>query len=83
MTLAELMPNWLDSDGAAFRLGKALGVFEGDASFPDFKWIFWTDNPLGNGLHACLLSLVEAGVLEMNEDDQFRWAYVPLDKWDW
>jgi hypothetical protein len=36
--------------------------------------VFWTDNPLGNGLHDALLALAGAQVLERREepDEQFR-----------
>jgi hypothetical protein len=35
--------------------------------------MFWTDNPLGNGLHAALLALADAGVLESRDGEAFRW----------
>jgi hypothetical protein len=41
--------------------------------------VFWTDNPLGNGLHDALLALASAQVLERREepDEQFRWRLAP------
>jgi hypothetical protein len=68
------LDDWTDWDGAAFLVGRALGLFK-RAAFPDVKSVFWTDNRLGNGLHAVLLDLVEAGVLERREepDEQLRW----------
>jgi hypothetical protein len=83
MTLADTLTEWNDFDGAAFELGIALGVLAADASFKENKWIFWSNNPVGKGLHATLVALVEAGVLETNEEGQFRWAYVPIDKTQW
>ncbi|MEV4539179.1 hypothetical protein AB0J82_35950 [Asanoa sp. NPDC049518] len=74
MALADDLRGWNDWDGAAFKLGRTLGLFQGN-TFPDVKGVFWTDNPLGNGLHDALLALVEAGVLERRDtpDEQFRW----------
>jgi hypothetical protein len=74
MELPGQLDDWTDWDGAAFLVGRALGLFKHSA-LPDAKGVFWTDNRLGNGLHAVLLDLVEAGVLERREepDEQFRW----------
>jgi hypothetical protein len=62
---------------AAFTVGRVLGLFE-HATYLDVKGVFWTDTRLGNGLHAVLLDLVEAGVLERREepDEQFRWRLI-------
>ena len=70
------MAEWEDWDGAAYLLGRALGIFENQA-FLAVKGVFWTDNDLGNGLHDALLSLVRAGVLERRDelDEQFRWQH--------
>jgi hypothetical protein len=75
VALASDLREWTYWDGAAFALGTTLGLFEG-RSFRDAKSVFWTDNPLGNGLHDALLALVRAGVLERREepDEQFRWS---------
>jgi hypothetical protein len=73
MALYDSLAEWTDSDGAAYLLAIELGVIKPDVPFTESKWIFWTDNPLGNGLHAALLALVDAGVLESRDDDAFRW----------
>jgi hypothetical protein len=73
MTFAESLADWTDADGAAYRLAVELGAIDGDIPFTKAKWVFWTDNPLGNGLHTALLALVEAGVLESRGEDEFRW----------
>jgi hypothetical protein len=74
MELHKQLDDWTDWDGAAFLVGRALGLFE-RSTFLDVKGAFWTDNRLGNGLHTVLLDLVEAGVLERRQepDEQFRW----------
>ncbi|GAA2556550.1 hypothetical protein GCM10010435_29030 [Winogradskya consettensis] len=75
MAFEDDLADWTHWDGAAFRLGRALGLFT-DRGFTESKWVFWTANPLGDGLHEALLALVQAGVLDRREepdDEQFRW----------
>ena len=72
MKFLDVLSQWHDSDSAGFHLAVSLGALPEDAWFEN-KWVFWTDNPLGNGLHAALLALVSAGLLEYDEDeDRFR-----------
>jgi hypothetical protein len=73
--LSEGLTDWTDWDGAAFVVGRSLGIFEEFVTFTQVKSVFWTDNPLGNALHEVLLQLVAAGVLERREepDEQFLW----------
>ena len=75
VSLAATLSDWTDWDFAAYHLGRALGLFEGQSFNTGAKGVFWTDNPLGNGLHDVLLALVSAEVLERREepDEQFRW----------
>ncbi|MBU2666201.1 hypothetical protein KOI35_22120 [Actinoplanes bogorensis] len=64
--------DWYDSDQAAFALAVALGAMPSD-SFAVNKWIFWTDNPVGTGLHQALLALAAGGLIEHDEqEDRFR-----------
>jgi hypothetical protein len=58
-----------------YAAGVALGVFTGDEEWASVKGIFWSANPLGDGLHDALRALVRAGVLEHRDepDDQYRW----------
>ncbi|BBC33906.1 hypothetical protein SGFS_052000 [Streptomyces graminofaciens] len=74
MDLSEGLADWTDWDGAAFLVGRSLGIFDASETFPETKHVFWTDNPLGNALHEVLLQLAAAGVLERREepDEQFR-----------
>lgn len=68
----EKMSTWHDSDGAAYELAVALGALPPDA-FIEHKGVFWTTNPLGDGLYEALLALVRAGLLEHDEDEsRFR-----------
>ncbi len=63
---------WVDSDWAAYELAVSLGALPAD-SFLEYKGVFWTVNPLGDGLHKALLALVDAGLLEYDEDEsRFR-----------
>ena len=75
MSLAEHLADWTDADGAQYELGRAIGLFA-DASFPQVKFVFWTNNVLGDSLWEALHSLVRAGVLEYRDepDHQFRWS---------
>ncbi|WP_418960743.1 hypothetical protein [Streptomyces tritici] len=76
MALPEKLAQWEDWDGAAFEVGRALGIFDEEDSFTSVKRVFWTNNPLGNALHEVLHQLTAAGVLELQDepDMQFRWS---------
>ncbi|MZD03716.1 hypothetical protein GTW43_01260 [Streptomyces sp. SID5785] len=76
MDLSEGLAGWTDWDGAAFVVGRSLGIFAESVTFTQVKSVFWTDNPLGNALHEVLLQLVAAGVLERRDepDEQFLWS---------
>lgn len=74
------LAKWRDWDGAAYELGVVLGLWMdygapiGEDPWHGLKHIFWTDNPLGNALYNSLIELVNAGVLETQEDKlSFRW----------
>ena len=67
VSLADDLDAWTDWDGAAYALGRTLGLFQG-ADFLSVKHIFWADNHLGNGLHEALIALVSAGVLARRDD---------------
>jgi hypothetical protein len=75
MSLADDLADWTDWDGAAYDLGRAIGLFQG-TDWLRARHVFWTDNELGNGLHDALLALVHAGVLDRRDepDEQFRWS---------
>ena len=75
VSLAEDLADWEDWDGAAYLLGRSLGLFRDQNFQTDAKHVFWTDDDLGNGLHDALLALVRARLLDRREepDEQFRW----------
>ncbi|MEU3556168.1 hypothetical protein [Streptomyces fragilis] len=75
LPLSRTMADWVDWDQAAYLLGVSLGALSPDVPFSESKSLFWTEGPVSRGLHAALLALVEAGLIESRDDDeQFRWA---------
>lgn len=76
MTLRETLTEWCDWDEAATAYGRSLGIFDG-ADRRQVIQVVLSDNPLGGGLHAGMMALVEAGVVERREepDEQFRWIF--------
>lgn len=73
--LKEMLPDWRDFDVAAHAVAVSFGLMPADWDWVlvNAKRVFWTDNPTGNMLHNVLELLVEAKVLEKNEDDQYRY----------
>ena len=72
------LKDWTDPDGAMFELGLLLGWYEikeGETAGEVFrrnKGTFWSNCAEGNALSAGLQALVEAGLLEMDDDSRFR-----------
>ena len=66
---------WTDWDIAAYYVAQSLGIVSETEKFANVKFVFWTDNPLGNALHEILKSLVSCEILELQEepDTQYRW----------
>ena len=78
--LKERLKEWTDFDVALYGLGVVIGIFEKDTWFDNNqKWIFWSNNPLGNTLHEILGKLVSTGILEENDYGQFRWKDQPIE----
>lgn len=73
--LRDLLSDWSDFDVAQHALGICLGFMPDDSEFLTLrgKWIFWSANPMGATLGRLLHDLVTVGVLEENEDGQFRY----------
>lgn len=85
-TLKNLLSEWTAFDVAEFYLACALGLMKWDdwptgTPIPN-KWIFWSNNPIGNMLHKTLEAIVQAGILEENGDNQFRWNASFVADWD-
>jgi predicted RNase H-like nuclease len=70
------LQDWVDIDIAQFHLARCLGVLGPDC--PDMasaKWIFWSNNPIGNLLHRVLRDLAATGFAEIDEKGlKVRWA---------
>ncbi len=79
--LRHSLKDWTEIDAAAFRAGVALGIIPPLSdekeiyNFGGKKWIFWTENPLGNLLFGLLENLVSLNILEKhkNDDHLYRW----------
>lgn len=78
--LPEILAEWTDFDVAGYRLGRFIGAVPQERSFGSMKGAFWIDGfPLGIMLDEMLESMVKAGVLQKNDDLQYRWNPVQPD----
>jgi len=79
--LKELLKDWADFDGAQHAIAVSLGLMPNDWHWvlENAKWVFWSNNPLGNMLSKMLIALVEQDVLEENDEQQYRCnsAFIP------
>ena len=73
--LKTALVDWTDIDVAQYHLGICLNMISSDVSFTSVKYIFWTDNTIGNALAQMLDTLTQAQVLEKRDepDFQYRW----------
>jgi hypothetical protein len=74
--LRELLSDWCDQDIAMYLLACSIGLMEYDEPFDEFrrvKGVFWTNNKYAEMLFAMLREMTKTGILETNEDSQFRW----------
>ena len=72
-TLKEHLENWTEFDYAQFSLGVVLGLWPNTPkAFTENKWVFWTDNQIGNMLYGILEKMVKENILESNSDG-YRW----------
>jgi hypothetical protein len=84
-TLRRSLAEWTDADIASYYVAVALGIAPAPGKEWDFwggkKWMFWTANPLGEGLYRILDMLTESGVLEKDQEEmRFRWN--PKFNWE-
>ena len=56
-------------------LAQCLGIMPLGTGMNEAKWVYWSDNPLGNMLYGTLERLLKLGALERREepDLQYRW----------
>jgi len=82
-TLKEKLKDWTDTDVAAFHLAVCMGLMpdDNDLFSGNAKHVFWSNDKVGNSLYTLLFSLVDAGVLEEN-DDGFRWNLNFKGSWE-
>ncbi len=77
MNLKELLKDWEDQDISGYYLACCLGLIAYDSSFMVFreaKHIFWTKNPTSKMLYEMLEKMVEAEMLEFDDDEtRYRW----------
>lgn len=82
-TLKDELADWADFDVAGLYVGRCLGVFGPDiTSIAQIKHVFWSAHPVGEMIVGFLRQLVEAGVLEYNEENLgFRWNQSFRESW--
>ena len=82
--LKELLKDWTDFDGAEYAIAVSLGLMPNDWHWvlQNAKWVLWSNNPLGNMLSQMLIALVEQGVLEENDEQQFRYNSGFIPPWN-
>jgi hypothetical protein len=75
LSLKKSLSEWTDFDVAAYWLAVALGIVDATdfKQFGPLKWLFWTANPIEEGLAEVLDKLVELGVLQKQSGPQYRW----------
>lgn len=79
-TLSEYLKDWTDTDLALFYVGVVLGFWDdSDESFRENKWIFYTDNTLGNMLYKTLDELAKGKFI--NKKDHYYWKAENVDKY--
>ncbi|TLD70665.1 hypothetical protein FEM03_10135 [Phragmitibacter flavus] len=84
-TLKHSLSEWTDADVAAYYVAIALGLAPDPGGEWKFwggkKWVFWSANPLGDGLYRILEMLTENGVIEKDgEESKYRWN--PTYDWE-
>jgi len=77
ISLKAALENWTDIDAAEMSLAISLGLMAPETNYQvNAKYVFNSNNPIGNMLHDTLVSLVRLGILEEREaehDHQYRW----------
>ena len=76
---SRLPDSFVDFDVLCLELAKVLSALPSDATLTEYKWVFWTDNPLGQKLVNLAKALSrDGGCLIMDEQDfKFRRRAAP------
>jgi hypothetical protein len=71
MTLKDQLQDWVDIDTAQHLMAVDFGLVEpsGEA-YHKYKWVYWSENPIGKKLYDILMSLVEMGCLFYDDEEQ-------------
>ena len=77
MSLAAFLVDWTDMDVAAHDLARALGILPERSTMSDAKWVYWSNNLLGNKLVDLLDSLTAVGFLEKRNEPDFQYRIAP------
>lgn len=69
------LQDWVDIDVAQFHLARCLGVLGPETtSMASAKWVFWSNNPIGNLLYRVLRDLAATRFIEIDEEQlKVRW----------
>jgi len=75
-TLRVALADWTDFDASAHALAQCVGIMPSHQEMKEAKWVYWSENPLGDMLYSTLEHLVELSVLEkrVEPDLQYRWC---------
>jgi len=76
LDIRKLFEDWVEPDVAHYYMAALLGIMVLDESQDGWirvKGVFNTNNPVGNALYALLECGVAGGLLEKNDDIQYRW----------
>ena len=74
-SLQSSLVDWTDYDGVCFLLARCLGLIDETVDFTTRgKAIVLGDRKLRPVLSKIVETLLDAGILERNDDDQYRWS---------
>lgn len=76
MSIQTLFADWVDYDIAAYYVTCLLGLTKYDENSEEYrriKGLYWTGNKVSDSLYSFLENLVEAGILEKNDDLGYRY----------
>lgn len=85
--IRSLFTDWVEPDVSCYYMACLLGMLiysDDQAEWRNVKGIFNTNNPISTATFHLLECLVSEGLLESNEDTQYRWNrdYEKHLRWD-